>query len=81
MHPDELARRRYQLCCCGRPLHYMSEASEAAVSEMVALLGPTVPVVVAGQAYEVPRHYIALHGLAARDLPQLAVRYGWARVS
>jgi len=33
-----------------------------------------------GRAWRVPRHWIALHALAAADLPDLAARYGWPLV-
>lgn len=66
-------------CACGLPLHYASLASEAAMRGVITEMGPNVVVTMAEQSFWVPRHYIALHGLAAKDLPQLAVRYGWER--
>lgn len=67
------------LCSCGRPLHYTDPAIEARVSALVESLGPDVVVEAEGVEYRVPRHYIALHGIKAPDLPDLALDYGWAR--
>jgi len=59
-------------CACGKPLHYTDAAAEAMVSRLVRELGEHIPVVVEGVRYKVQRHYIALHGLKAQDLPRLA---------
>lgn len=71
-----------EMCCCGRPLHYTNAAVDYATHEGVRKWGPTIDVQVGGadRAYKVPRHYIALHGLKARELDMLAWRYGWERV-
>ena len=69
-------------CGCGEPLHYHDPTIEAYVRDLIAQLGPTVRVRVldgSGVVVHVPRHYIALHGLTAEDLPALAARYGWMR--
>jgi len=58
-------------CACGRPLHYSDPAIEKFVRARVEELGPMVPVVVDDRAWLVPRHYIALHGLKAWELPGL----------
>jgi hypothetical protein len=62
------------LCPCGRPLHYTNALAQQIVEESVARSGPTVRVVCGTDAYEVDRHYLALHGLKARELPMLAVQ-------
>lgn len=68
-------------CACGRPLHYSYPGSERVMREIVAMQGETVVITVTGgESYRVPRHYIALHGLAAADLRGLAARYNWKRV-
>lgn len=66
-------------CACGQALHYTDASLQAAVQRFIEDLGPTVRVRTPDGAWLVPRHYIALHGIAAKDLPQLAARYGWAR--
>ncbi len=58
-------------CACGRPLHYSDPRVEALVRDLVARLGPTMPVSTGGRTWLVPRHYIALHGLNADELPRL----------
>jgi hypothetical protein len=72
-------------CSCGQPLHYTSEIIETAMALQVARLGPTVKVTVAAdtgeRTWEVPRHYIALHGLEAPELPRLADKLGFREVT
>lgn len=58
-------------CYCGRPLHYTSRDAEEVMHDMVARLGPNVRITVGSRTWLVPRHYIALHGISARDLPVL----------
>lgn len=62
------------LCACGKPLHYTNERTEARVKELVDLFGEFVNVTVAGRTWRVQRHYIALHGLKARELPDLGFK-------
>jgi hypothetical protein len=59
------------LCHCGQPLHYTDEVVEAFTKDLIRNLGPTVKVNVGGRIWEVQRHYIALHGLKAAELPEL----------
>lgn len=71
-------RRALKLCACGKPLHYADASNWAKVERLVALLGEFVCVRLSdGTGYEVPRHYIALHGIKAQELPELAERYQW----
>ena len=65
-------------CGCGRPIHYTDPVIQALVQAQVDDLGPLVKVEVEGVPYRVPRHYIALHGIKAEELPALAQRYGWS---
>jgi hypothetical protein len=59
-------------CACGRPLHYADPATERAVRRLVDQLGERTQVTTTdGSTFLVPRHYIALHGLAADQLPRL----------
>ena len=60
-----------EVCACGRPLHYVNAAHRRWVEEQIRLLGKDVTVRVGARSWMVPRHYIALHGLAARELPTL----------
>lgn len=60
-----------ELCPCGRPLHYATASHRRYVERLVRQLGPTIPVTVGGRTWIVPRHYIALHGLKAVELPTL----------
>jgi hypothetical protein len=68
-----------ELCGCGRPLHYNDPSLRPLVQKLVDELGPTVSLrMFSGTTvYRVPRHYIALHGIAAAELPALAAQYGW----
>lgn len=67
-------------CPCGDGLHYSSAETRRIMLMLVEALGPTVPVEVLGHGkWEVPRHYIALHGIKAAELPDLARRFGWKR--
>jgi hypothetical protein len=60
-----------ELCHCGRPLHYTDPLVADFTRDLVKRQGPTVKVSVGGRIWEVQRHYIALHGLAAAELPEL----------
>lgn len=67
------------ICSCGRPLHYNRSDIKQIVERLVEELGPNVPVQVGRETYMVPRHFIALHGLKAWELPGLAEKYGWEK--
>ena len=58
-------------CHCGRPLHYSTPAVRERVEHLIWLHGPFVDVTVEGRTWRVQRHYLALHGLKARELPEL----------
>ena len=60
-----------ELCPCGKPLHYPRPDVRRIVEKYIAELGPLITVVVEEQAYAVPRHYIALHGLKAAETEAL----------
>jgi hypothetical protein len=69
--------RRYiefDKCACGRVLHYTDPAVERMIRQFVEQFGEFITVTAAGVRYRVQRHYIALHGLAAQELPELASR-------
>lgn len=60
-----------KLCPCGQPLHYLSKTSERYVQSMVDKMGEFAPIHMGTRAWLVSRHYIALHGLRASDLPNM----------
>lgn len=69
-------------CPCGALLHYSDPQKESYVTKMVQERGENVPVTVTGVGtWLVPRHYIALHGFKAEELPELARRYGFERIT
>lgn len=64
-----------ELCRCGQPLHYPNDAMRAAVEALITSAGRLeLTVQTASGTYEVSRHYIALHGIRAEELPELARR-------
>lgn len=63
--------RMKTLCACGQPLHYSDPNAEAAVQRLVDTLGESVRIETPEGTWLVPRHYIALHGLRAEELPRL----------
>jgi hypothetical protein len=69
------------MCACGKPLHYGNLKMLELVEQMVADMGENVEVVACGRRFKVPRHFIALHGLKATDLPTLAKLYGFEEVT
>lgn len=68
----ELTSPDPQLCACGLPLHYSDKALQAHVQHLVDTMGEFVPITVAGAGtWKVSRHYVALHGIIAAELPGL----------
>lgn len=59
------------LCHCGKPLHYNSSEVQALIERQITRLGDSITVHFYGRIWRVQRHYIALHGLRAEDLPTL----------
>lgn len=68
------------MCPCGQPLHYSNEATERQMRALVAEMGDIVTVRVAEGAWRMSRHYIALHGIKGKDVPEVAERLGCERV-
>ena len=66
-----------QMCHCGKPLHYSDPAIQETIQRLIDNLGECVDVTVEDETYEVPRHYIALHGVKAMELPELAIQLGF----
>jgi hypothetical protein len=67
-------------CPCGEA-HELGAAVRVAYEHVTAGLPSTVPISVGRRTWRVPRIYIAVHGLKAGDLPELARRYGFAEGS
>jgi hypothetical protein len=59
-------------CACGKPLHYQNHELEGLIERMSARFGPEVVVEIGDKSYLVQRHYIALHGLKAKEAESLA---------
>jgi len=69
------------MCACGQLLHYKTPEREYMMCKIVRELGALIPFWIgAEEGYMVPRHYVALHGVKASELPELAKRYGWKRI-
>lgn len=60
-----------KLCHCGRALHYSSDDLREAVESLITRFGTRTEVYQGGRCWLVQRHYIALHGLKAAELPTL----------
>ena len=63
-----------ELCHCGKPLHYTHPDTAQLMRRIVAKHGPMVKVTVEGRSWMVQRHYIALHGIKADELPTLGFK-------
>ena len=61
-------------CPCGLPLHYHDPVIERSVRAVIAQKGEMTKVTIPGGTWEVSRHYIALHGLKAQELPNLGFK-------
>jgi len=70
-----------EMCPCGKPLHYTDPVAEGFTRDLISALGPIMKVSCPAGIFEVPRHYIALHGLKAVEVAEVAERYGFSQVS
>ena len=61
-----------ELCACGKPLHYSNDTIRRTVQDFIDRLGPEVRIEAANGTFLVQRHYIALHGIMASKLEELA---------
>lgn len=68
------------MCACGEPLHYSSDREREIMMELVREHGEYITVSSVGGSWRIPRHYIALHGLTAYQIPGLAKQYGFEAV-
>lgn len=67
-------------CACGKPLHYLDPKNQLRVQALVDKLGEFILVTVGNKTWMVQRHFIALHGLSAAELPEIAEKYGFKKV-
>jgi hypothetical protein len=65
-------------CSCG-DIHELPAEAREFWGLFFDGLPPRVPVTAPGGTWLVPRIYIAVHGLKADDLPQLAAAHRWER--
>jgi hypothetical protein len=61
-------------CPCGKPLHYTNALVKRLVDGAIERLGEYIPVSVGSRTWNVSRHYIALHGIRAVELPSLGFK-------
>jgi hypothetical protein len=64
------------LCACGLPeQHYTDPGVQSWVNALIRRKGPTVLLTVdlpgGARSFRVSRHYVALHGIVASELPNL----------
>jgi hypothetical protein len=60
-----------KMCACGKPLHYTDSVLQDLVQHLIDEHGENIRVAVKDRAWLVPRHFIALHGIKARELEKL----------
>lgn len=58
-------------CHCGKDLHYSNPKIQKMIQKLINKLGETLDIQYQETIYQVPRHYIALHGVIASELPSL----------
>lgn len=69
------------MCPCGKPLHYADRDKRQIMEETISRLGKETKVTVGTRSWMVSRHFIALHGLIAEELPELAAKHGFKEVT
>jgi hypothetical protein len=69
------------MCACGRPLHYNDSQLQRLVEEIAEREGETIRVTIGCRSWMVQRHYIALHGLKAWEVDEVAQKLGFAEVT
>jgi hypothetical protein len=65
-----------QPCPCGE-IYELPAAARAAYAAVTAMVPPDVVAETPDGRWSVPRIYIAVHGLKAAELPELADRHGF----
>lgn len=70
-----MKKKEVTLCYCGIPLHYTDPFIENQVKQLVSKYGEMVIVTNhLGENFNVPRHYVALHGLREENLSKLGFK-------
>lgn len=68
-------------CICGEDHEFHEDVFNLLMMNIV-LIGATVEITIVGTGtWRVPRVYLAAHGVKANELPEVAARYGFERVS
>jgi hypothetical protein len=72
-----------KMCACGEPLHYSDPNIQELVEKQIAASGEyaTITLLTTGQKFLVQKHFIALHGVKAAELPELVKKYGFEEVT
>ena len=73
-------REKENRCGCGEPLHYRSKHIQEVVQRLVDHLGECVEVRIGDRGWLVPIHFLALHGLKAAKIEEVAAKYGFREV-
>lgn len=58
-------------CFCGLRLHYSTFELQELVEALIKETGEYLEIHAGGRTWRVQKHYIALHGIKATDLPYL----------
>lgn len=74
------AMQNQELCPCGKPSDLKMEAH---MRELIQALEYTVVVCYRGRKWEIPRHYIALHGIGGKwgKIPEICEQYGFKEIT
>lgn len=67
-------------CPCGDEHETVSVEVKKQLTRMISAMGREMDVTVPEGTWRVPRAYIAFHGLAAEELPDLAREHRWTKV-
>lgn len=70
-----------EMCACGKPLHYTDEVAKQITEALIERLGPMAKVGTPWGVWEVPRHFLSIHGVKASELPELAAAYGFEKTA
>lgn len=71
------------MCACGQPLHYTSPEKRQLVESLIKMAGDMVTITNSdnGRSWRLPRHFIALHGIKMREMPEIATKYGFQEIT
>lgn len=68
------------LCPCGQPLHYQDQQTRLKVLRQIRKYGRNLKFITPEGAWDVPRHFMALHRFTTDELPGLAIKFGFQKV-